>query len=217
MRVVPIVLLALVALNCRDIQPVAGSFSIQGYQINGTISTPNGVPIDSVSVILYYYYVLSYAPPLDTQRVVITDSAQFVDITVYSIHSTPVQHLFAGIQPPGVVSRAQWDGLDSTGKAVPSGKYFIQYKVGSTVEKRSPVLIDGHTTTMTDLSGTFTITNDHFPVGDFFDIYSSDGTYDKTIQIAPEVDLEFLKVGVDRVYTIQLTKDQITTQFFTIQ
>jgi hypothetical protein len=216
-RYVLVGMLGVVALRCRDIQPVTSSSTVQGYQLNGTFITSDGIPIDNADVILSYKYVPVDTTATDTQSVVLVDSLLFVDISVYTVHNVYIRRLFDGFRSPGVIPRARWDGFDNDGNLVPSGKYLIRYTLGPTIAKEAPVLIDGHKTTATDANGQFIITKDNFPIGDVFDIYNNDGTYYKTVQVLSTVDLEFKKLALDTVFSVTLTKDQITNEVFTIQ
>jgi hypothetical protein len=209
-------ILSLSALRCREIQPFGNPTPVQGYQINGTVSSSGGVPIDGVDVILDYY-AEPETVPVDTQHVVLADSTLFVDISVYTPQNVFLRRLFGGFRLPGVVPRAQWDGLDVDGRRVPSGKYFIRYTVGSEIVKQVPTIIYFHSTAMTDPGGHFTITNDHLPIGELFDIYDTTGAYVETIRIVPDVILDFKKLSLDKTYDLLLTKNQITTGNFILQ
>ena len=76
MRYVLVGMLSVAALKCREIQPLTPVVTVHGYQINGTVSTPNGVPLAGVEVILYYNYVFADPSPADTQAVVLVELEQ---------------------------------------------------------------------------------------------------------------------------------------------
>ena len=216
MRYVLCGIFSLVFLRCRDVQPFGSPTPVQGYQINGTVSNTSGVPIDSVDVILDYYGQ-PQAVPFDTQRVVLTDSTLFVDISVYTPQNVYLRRLFGGFRSVGILPRLHWDGLDDAGKPVPSGKYIVRYTLGSEIAKQIPTLIFLRSTAMTDGGGHFTITNDHLPIGDLFDFYDNTGAYVETIQIVSNVILDFKKLTLDKTYDVRLKKNHITTENFILQ
>jgi hypothetical protein len=207
----------LVTLSCREIQPVLPPVTVHGYQINGTVSTSNGIPLDSVDVRLYYRYQLFSTSPIDTQTVYVADSTKILDISVYTVNNVFVRNLFFGFRRIGVVPRARWDGVDDDGKAVPSGKYIIRYVVDTAIVKQSATVVEGHSTAMSDATGRFTITNDHFPIGDIFDFYDSQGAYVESDMIISNVDLELRKSNLYETYPVELINNQITSGVFILQ
>jgi hypothetical protein len=217
-RYVLLGILCTTALACRDILPFTDESSIQGYQLNGAVTTPNGVPIDSVDVSLYYDYDFISDTPVDTLRVVVTKPLSFVDIAVYTSDLKFVRQLFFDYRTTGVVPRAHWNGRDMNGRIVPSGKYLVRYAVDTAIVKYSPVIIEGKVTASTDAKGLFTLTPDRFPIGDVVDLYDVSDVYIGTYSVSSSVDIELQKLTLRRVYTdVGMEKNKITTKSFIIQ
>lgn len=210
-------ILCAVLPSCRDIQPFETSSSIQGYRLSGTVTSANGIPIDSAGVRLFYYYdVVSYNP-VDTQAVIVTDSTRIVDVSVYTPNLVFVRQLFFNYLHTGPVPHFSWNELDQHGVPVPSGEYWIRYAIDTLVVKYSIVVVEGHTTATTDGLGRFIIPVEHLPVGTVFDAYTPVNVYDVTLRVRPAVRLLLLKAGLRAEYpSVQLKKDQITTAVFTL-
>lgn len=206
----------LAVLSCREIQSIVPPVTVQGYQLNGTVTTSNGIPLDSVDVTLYYTYVLFGRSPIDTQTVYVDDSTKFVDISVYTTRNVFVRRLFFGFRNVGPVPRFRWNGTDDNGNLVPSAEYIVRYTIDTAVVKQSPVLINGNSTASTDGSGQFTILNDHLPIGLVVDVYDLSGNYLETDRVLSRVILEFNKSNLHAVYSIEVIHNQITSRVFTL-
>lgn len=218
MRLLLAGLLALVSFRCRDIEPLSNDQIIQGYQLNGTVTTPSGVSIDSVNVSLYYDYDLVSDTPIDTQQVVVTKSQSLVDVAVYTPAYNFVRQLYFSYRGPGPVPRMHWDERDMNNNPVPSGKYLIRYVIDTTIIKYSPVLVEGHVTAVTDLAGRFTLTNNRFPFGETFDLYDGTDAYIGTYTVLTDINLEFRKLSQISDYgSIALTNGKVTTRSFILQ
>ena len=204
--------------SCRDILPFENTTSIQGYQLNGTVTTPNGVAIDSVAVRLYYNYEFASDTLSDPQQVIVTKPVSLVDIAVYTPRFDFVRQLFFDYRPTGIVPRARWNGRDANGNLVPSGKYLIRYVVDTTIVKYSPAIIEGHVSATTDMKGHFTLTDDRFPVGDVFDLYDDANIYRGSYRVKSSVDIDMRKLTLHVSYSnVDLQKDRITTGIFILQ
>jgi len=203
--------------SCRDIQTFQMLSLIQGYQLNGTVTSMNGIPLDSVVVRLYYGYDIVSYDPVDTQRVVVTDSTRIVDVSVYTPELVFVRQLFFNYVHRGPLPHFTWDERDEHGTLVPSGEYWIRYAIDTAVIKYSVVVIDGRITAATDGLGRFVIPGEHLPVGTVFDAYTPENIYDVTLRVKAEVNLVLFKAGLQAEYpSVQLKKDQITTVAFTL-
>ena len=210
--------LCLYNFSCREIQPYEIQPHVNGYRLDGTVTTANGVPIKDVDVRLYYYYHRVSDTPIDTQRVYVADSTRIVDVAVYCPDNTFVRQLFLGYRAPGYLPRYRWDGFDYNGVPAPGGKYLIRYVVDTAIVKYSPVLLDGRTTATTDVFGQFTLDGNRLPIGDRFDIYDFANMYFGTYEVTPEIDIRLKKLTLSKLYTaIILTKDNIITRSFTLE
>ncbi|MBI4548845.1 MAG: hypothetical protein HY707_12755 [Ignavibacteriae bacterium] len=217
MRYCFFILACLAIVSCRDIQPFEAELTVKGYQINGTVTTENGVPLDSVQVILYYNYNLMGTTPIDTVQVYLTDLTQVVDVAVYTPRFEFVRQLCLNcLDTVGPVPRFQWNGRDNSGRMCPSGKYLIRYVIDNVIVKDSPLILEGRTTAMTDADGRFTITNDRLPIGEVVDRYDSNDQYLGTFEVTPTVELLFNKFALYVPYSLIVTKDRITTGVFTL-
>lgn len=212
---VAIIILCCSVPACREVQPFESSRVITGYELHGTVTTPNGIPLDSVSVWLSYVAVPVSYIPLDTMQVIVKDSTKIVYVAVYSSDFRYVHRLFLGYRSPGPVPRFKWNEQDDSGHYVPSGKYFIQYVYDASVVKVVPYLAEGHRTAMTNSSGEFVLSNDRLPVGELFDFYTNDGTYDATYQVLPEIELVFTRGTLQpSSYDVSLDQNKITRGVF---
>ncbi len=217
MRLWYIGICCIICFSCREIQPFTPPAVINGYQITGNVTTANGIALDSVDIRLYFNFAHYTNSPIDTQRVYVTDPSKTLDISVYDPKNVYIRNLFLGFRPVGIVPRAYWNGLDQYGKPAPSGSYNIRYVIDTAVVKQSAVIIDGHSTATTDAFGNFTITNEHFPVGQIIDRYDSAGAYIATDRILSNVILEFNKFNLHAVYEIELEPNQISTGAFVLR
>lgn len=205
-------------MACREIQPPDFELPIQGYALDGTVTTTNGVPVEGVEVKLYYDKALVSVDPTDTQQVIVTDPSKPVDIAVYTTDYQLVQQLFLGYQPAGVLPRWPWSGHDDQGNLVPSGKYLLRYVVDTVIVKFSPLIVEGHPTAVTDGLGHFTISGARLPIGERFDLFDQYDRYVATYQVMPSIDVFLRKADVRIGYgPIGLTKDRITRKVFTLQ
>jgi len=210
--------LFLISISCREVLPLGSEVAINGYQLSGTVITPNGVAVPGVDVKLYYDEIIAGSSPNDSQQVVVTDPNKPVDIAVYTPAYKFVKQLFLGYRSVGVLPRWTWSGYDESGNLVPSGKYLIRYVVDTVIVKYSPVLVDGHVTTVTDGFGHFTISADRLPVGAEFDWYNSSGSYQWTYEVTPTIGLVFQKSGVSSHFVaVELATNTITRRVFTLQ
>ena len=203
--------------SCRDIQPFQTTSSIQGYQLDGTVTSPNGIPLDSVVVRLFYNYDVVSDTPIDTQKVIVTDPNKIVDVAVYTPDYAFVRQLFLIYLPRGSVPHFLWDGRDLHGAIAPSGEYLVRYAIDSVIFKYSIVVVGGNVSATTDPLGHFVLTGDRLPVGTVFDSYTPDNVYDRTLQVRSDLELILVRLNLRADYpSVQLKKDQRTTAGFTL-
>ena len=205
------------ALSCREIQPFEAPLSVPGYEFNGTVTTANGVPLDSVEVRLFYKTALVRETPIDTQGVVVTDPSRIVYIAVYTEHNQYIRQLFFGYRSPGLLPRFHWDEQDDSGHFVPSGKYLIRYVYNATIVKEVSHLAEGHRTAMSNNFGEFRIANDHFPIGELFDFYEDEGTYYGTFEVLSQVRLVLSRGTLQSSYLVGMEKNKITRGAFILE
>jgi hypothetical protein len=205
------------AFSCRDIQPFQPLKLIQGYELNGLVVSSGGLPVDNVDVRLYYNYDIVGTTPIDTQKVIVTDPSTIVDIAVYTQTFNRVRELYLGTMPVGTVPRMQWDGRNDSGAFEPPGKYLVRYVLDAVVVKYSTEILEGTHTATTDSLGRFTISNSRFPIGEIFDNYLQNNTYDATYRVRSDVDIVLRKVGFQSVYNQTISKDKQTTVVFTLE
>jgi hypothetical protein len=212
-------LVCLISLTCREVEPFSNPTAINGYQIDGRVTTENGIPIDSVEVRLYYYFDYVSNKPLDTITIVVTDSMKTVDISVVDRKYNLVRTLYLGLWRQGdTIPRFKWNGLDSKNQQVPSGLYYMQYTIDTLLIKSSPMIIDGHITAVTDKGGRFTISDFNLPIDSKFDAYNDDDTFYGVMSVLPEVALVLTKNGRYAEYSsIKLTKNNIKTLALTLK
>lgn len=218
MRWCTIGMFAVLLSSCREIQPLDSRSAIQGYQLEGTVTSSNGIPVDGVDVRLYYSYQYISATRVDTQIVRVTDPTRPVGVSVYSSNFNFVRELFLGYMPVGVVPRWPWDGNDQNGNPVPSGKYLVRYSVDTAIVKFSPVIVEGHITVKSDAAGEFILNSRFLPIGERFDLYDQFEQFAGAYQVLPRIHLTLRKGNVHATYRdIPLTRNTITRNVFTIQ
>jgi hypothetical protein len=210
-------LLCMITLSCREIQPSDVPYTVQGYQINGTVLNANSIPLEGVDVILYYNFALAQTTPLDAQQVIVTDSTRTVFVGVFVEPNMCIRELFFRHRSPGPVPHFYWDERDDSGHEVPSGKYLIRYVYDTMIVKDVPWIANGHCTATTNSFGRFTITNEHFPIGELFDIYSNADQYMETDKVLSVIYLELYKSDLHARYTVTLNQNAITKRTFTLQ
>ena len=217
MRLLVVLTLGFTMLSCRDVQPLPVSTPVSGYQLNGILTTSNSIPISGAQVILYYNYIPLDYGPVDSIQVIVRDTNVTVDVSVVTTSLDFVVTLFHGHRSAGLVPPFFWNGRDSKGALRPSGKYLLRYSLGSTIVKYSTFVLEGTPTATTDVNGLFTITNDHFPIGEIFDVYNDDGSYFATLQLIPNVALEFQYGSHASVFpSVDLTENFVTFGAFTL-
>src|SRR5262245_15858946 len=90
-------------LSCWDVNPFQDTRSIQGYQLNGTVTTNDGIPIEDVDVLLTYNYDAVSDTPADTQQVNVTKPMSFVDVGVYTPTYDFIRQIFFDYRTTGPV------------------------------------------------------------------------------------------------------------------
>src|SRR5437868_163259 len=124
--------------GCRDVIPFQDTTTIQGYQLNGAVTTASGLPIENADVELVYNYDFIGDTPSDTQQVVVTKPLSLVDVAVYTPTYDFVRQLFFDNRTEGAVPHFYWNGRDRNNNLVPSGKYLIRYVIDTTIVKYTP-------------------------------------------------------------------------------
>jgi hypothetical protein len=205
-------LLSLFSFSCREILPVQVSQPIQGYRLEGTVTSLNGVALQDVNIRLLYNYDYVGSQPVDTQVVRINNQTDIVDVAVYTPSGQFIRQLFLGAHAPGPLARFWWDGKDRFGADVASGEYYIRYTVGGAVIKNSVLVIDGRISAVSDSAGHFSLGPERLPVGVVFDGYYSDRTYDATYAVNAAIDIVLQKASLQKLYRqISLQKNSVTT------
>jgi hypothetical protein len=205
--------LTLLVFSCRDIESPSELGNINGYEVRGRVATKNGIPIDSVQVSLFYYYDYIGNQQLDTVEIIITDTMQVLDVTVFTNKFKEVRKIFSGRwKKLGPVQHIYWNGRDDNNNPAPSGLYYMIFTLDSAVIKRNNMIIEGNVTTVTDYYGRFTLPNETLPVGAVFDAYNDDGSFYGVLKIEPKIALSLNKRQSVATYeSIQLTKNTITS------
>ncbi|MBI5022474.1 MAG: hypothetical protein HZB59_13650 [Ignavibacteriales bacterium] len=219
MRSIIFILLSLFLVSCREIESPADLGSINGYEVRGRVSTANGIPIDSVQVSLYYYYDYVGNKQLDTVEIIITDTMQVLDVTVFTNKFKEVRKIFSGRWGIlGPVHHIYWNGRDDNNLPAPSGLYYMVFTLDSTVVKQNKMIIDGNVTTVTDYYGRFALPDETLPVGVLFDAYNDDGSFHGVLKIEPKIALVLNKRQSVATYeSIYLTNNTITSLALTLE
>lgn len=203
--------------GCRDIQPFEPYSRSDGFGLEGTVTAPNGIPLDSVSVRLFYSTTLTGRTPIDSTQLMISDPPRIIVVDVFDVHSKYVAQVFSGYKPPGPMPRFNWDERDAEGKYVPSGKYFIQYVYDTAVVKIITWLVEGTVTAISNADGKFTIASDRLPIGERFDFYRFNGEYDGTYRVLPEIILTLFRGGRFATYRVDLQRESVTHGVFVLE
>ncbi len=218
MRFLSAATVCLLFVSCREIQPYQPVTTIQGFQLDGIVTSSNGIPLRNVQIILLYYYDYYSTTPVDTEKVIVQPTTRVVDIAVYTVAHTLVRQIFLGYHAPGPLAPVVWDGLDAKGNYAPSGEYLMRYALDGVVIKYSPLVVDGNVTATTDSTGKFSVGGSNLPVNAVFDAYFSNGTYDASYIVMPEVDIVLRSGSTQKLYAaIELATDQVTTIAMTLE
>jgi hypothetical protein len=217
-RYIVLALTCVLITSCRDIESPAVLGGIDGYELSGKITTSSGIPVDSVSVSLFYYYEYISNRQLDTIPIIITDTAQVLDVTILSNKFKLIHTLFHGrFRDLGPIQKMFWNGRDDNNKPVPSGLYYMSFSIDSVFVKRNSIIVDGNVTAYTDLYGRFTLMNNCLPVGQLFDAYNDDGSYYGVLKVEPKIALTLSKGGSHAEYeSIHLSLNSITKLALTL-
>lgn len=214
MRFVSVGILCVVLFSCREYHLFNAPVPILGYQINGKVTSENGVALDSVTVKVYYNLVRTSTFPVDTANYYVTDTTKRLQINVYDGQERFVRTLFSGFPSSGPLPRYFFDAIGDT---FPSGKYFIKYLYDTSFVRTIPVLIEGKVTAISSYKGEFIIENEAIPVGEQFDVFDYTRRYEGTFRVQHNIDL-LLQKGTRRgTYSIVVQKDFITKRTFTIE
>jgi hypothetical protein len=158
-----LMLLGLLFAGCDRQIPFPENTSINGYEVQGTITDQVGNPIPNVTVLLDYtadviprdsaatrrYFVQDPSVPI--QAVVADWSNQVIRIL------TPPQNFYGWYE-------VRWDGADSTGSVPPSGIYYVEYLVGGIIKFSYSQLVSGGKVATTDAGGRYTIPIQYLPL-----------------------------------------------------
>ena len=218
MRLLSAATVCLFFVSCRDIQPYEPPADVQGYRLDGIVTSSNGIPLGNVKINLYYYYDYYSTTPIDTQKVIVRPTTKVVDVAILNAAYVFVRQLYLGYHAPGPLLPILWDGLDAQGAPVPSGKYLMRFVLDNLLVKYTTIIIDGNVTSVTDSMGRFSIRGENLPIGAIFDSYFSNNTYDATYIVLPEVDLLITQSNKQKLYSaIQLNNNLITTIAMTLE
>ena len=221
MRIVSAVLpgiLSIVLLSsCREIVPFEQRIErFEGYQLQGTVTTQNGIPLDSVFVRLFYSYALVQSKPLDTVVVNITDPTKIVEVNVYDNDGRYVHQMYFGYRPAGRLSQFFWNQRDDTGRAMPCGRYWIRTWYNDAIRKIVPYILEGSRTTLTNHDGRFSIGKKNLPVDALFDYYP-DTSYAGSYRVLARVRLVFERGERQTGFSVDLEPNAITNRVFKLE
>ena len=182
-----LLLIVVVLTCCREIEPFSPSGPFFGYQVNGIVTNANGVPLEGVSLRLFYEYGGRYAA-LDTAQLRVYDTLNTIRVEVFDADDKLVRW-FTVLPYSGYLQRNVWDEKDSTASDVKSGLYRMLVYFNTSLVKQSRWLVDGKVSAVTDVSGQFSILNSSLPVGEIVDLYDQQGSYFGTYEILPTIRL----------------------------
>ena len=217
MRWICLCLALIIIPSCREVNPLETLTPIHGYQLNGIVTTKDGLPIDSVVVSLQYHFSVYQYTPLDTVQVFLADSTRRMFVGVFTPDDRRVRTLFDDRFPAGLFPNYYWDEKDDSGQYVPSGKYFVKYINDTAIVKIVPWLADAHQTTMTNIAGQFSLTSSSLPLGELFDLYYYDSSYDATYRVMTGIRLFFNRGQLRGMSEVSMEKDKITRGSFIVE
>jgi hypothetical protein len=201
-------------LSCREYHSFNAPVSVEGYQINGKVTSTNGVALDEVTVRVYYNLTKTRTTPLDTINYLVADSTKHLKVDVYDARERFIQNLYLAFAETGPLPRIFFD---APGDTFQSGKYLIKYQYDNRILKTVPVLIEGKITATSDYKGEFILEHDALPVGEEFDMYDSNRHFVGVYRVEKNIDLSLKKESKRGEYSIVVLKDFITKRTFTIE
>lgn len=213
----PCIVMLVMFSSCREIRSLEPDDVTDGYELRGRVTSQNGIPLDSVAVTLHYD--VSFVSPMvvDTIPVVVRDSTKILFVAVFTPGNRYVRELFFGFRQTGPVPRFRWDERDDNAVIVPSGGYVVRYVVDTVIVKNVRVLADGNISAYTDENGEFVLTNDRFPIGQEFGLFTAQDEYAGLYNVRNEVELRFTKGTFVSTYVVTMNVNTITRSTFTLQ
>jgi hypothetical protein len=204
-------MLLLLFAGCERQIPILENASINGYQIQGTVTDQIGNPVPNVSVFLDYTGDVVYTDTGATRRFFVPNPAVPVQAVVENWNNqvirvlTPLQNYYGWYQ-------VLWDGNDSTGSAAPSGIYYVEYLVGGSIKFSYNQLVSGGKVATTDALGQYTVPIQYLPVdSSSVPLFSSyDSTYTGNLVIASDVILTYQYPNHVQQIARTLGKGQVT-------
>ncbi len=176
MRKFIIPLCFIVLVGCREELPIdEGSTIIVGYRIEGSVVDSLGRGLNSVSIRLAYTYAFVDSVPPESRRLIVPH-AGMVRIQIFDMYDNMIRQIFTGNVAQGEID-APWDYRDSLERSVGSGLFWYSFFLDGEELVSYPILIDSAITTSTDVTGSFTVEDIHFPVGYIVPRFSNDGTF----------------------------------------
>jgi hypothetical protein len=210
MRKFIIPLCFIVLVGCREESPIDdGSPSVVGYRIEGSVvdSVNKGIYGVSVRLAFTYLFVDSVSPE---SRVLIVPHAGNVQIRIYDMFDQEVREIFNGDVGPGEIE-FPWDYCDDEARHVGSGLYYYSYTLDDKELLWYPILIDSAMTSFTDNTGSFAISDVHFPIGATVPRFSHDGTFLGNFLVYNTVQLIFELFPYRFVREVTMSKGRLVT------
>lgn len=206
-----LVLLLLIVAGCERQIPILENASINGYQVQGTVTDQIGNPVPNVSVLLDYNGEIVYTDTAATRRYFVPYPSVPVQAVVANWNNqvirilTPPQNFYGWYQ-------VLWDGNDSTGSAPPSGIYYVEYLVGGSIRFSYNQLVSGGKVATTDAEGRYTIPLQYLPVDSssvpLFSTY--DSSYAGNVLITNDIILTYQYPNHVQQIERTLDKGQVT-------
>ena len=206
-----LMLLALLFAGCDRQIPILENTSINGYEVQGTVTDQVGNPIPNVKVLLGYTAELIYPDSAATRRYFVQDPSVPVQAVVADWSNqairilTPLQNFYGWYE-------IHWDGIDSTGSVPPSGIYYVEYLVGGTIKFSYNQLVSGGKVATTDARGRYTIPIQYLPIDSSSvpDFSSYDSTFVGDLLISNSVFLTYLYPNHVQQVARTLDKGRVT-------
>jgi hypothetical protein len=208
MRKFIIPLCCIILVGCREESPVDDTAPlIDGYRIEGFVVDSMNHGLYGVSVQLAYTYLfIDSARP--ESRVVNIPHAGNARIRIFDMFNQEVREIFNGHVDPGVID-FPWDYHDNDVQHVGSGLYYYSCTLDDQELLWYPILIDSALTSFTDNTGSFAISDVHFPIGATIPRFSHDGTFLGNYMVYNTVQMIFTLFPRRSVQEVTMSKGRL--------
>jgi hypothetical protein len=204
-------LFVLLIAGCDRQIPILENTSINGYEVQGTVTDQLGNPVPNVAVLLGYTADRLFPDSVATRRYFVQDPSVPIQAVVADWSNqvirtlTPTQNFYGWYE-------VHWNGTDSTGSVPPSGIYYVEYLMGGAIKFSYNQLVSGGKVATTDAGGKYTIPIQYLPIDSSSvpDFSTYDSSFAGNLLISNRVFLTYLYSNHVQQIARSLDKNRVT-------